>query len=143
MDKEKFIFTTGTWLGEGKISLSTSLESIPFYTKWVVTQEEEDIMKAVQIVELQGIKEHTVNHFTFYDIHTRSFSVYLENKYTGRIVGQGNREKGIIAWEFNHFPTFEGFEKYELQPNGNYLFKAQYGPSNDYHTRIEGSIWIT
>lgn len=135
----RFIFDQGIWIGEGKINLSFSQDYIPFYTKWTIAEEDE-CLKAVQIVELQGVKEHVVNTFIFYDIQDTSFALTLESVHTGRIVGKGTRKGSNVSWEFSGLPSFVGHEKFELQEDGNYKFFAQYGPLDSYHTNIEGII---
>jgi hypothetical protein len=141
MAEQEFIFTSGLWLGEGKITFSASSEFLKFYTKWKITQEDPDEMKAVQIVEMQGIKEQVINTFTFKEIKPTSFTVILENNMVGIISGKGLRSEQTIAWEFRGHETFEGLEVYERQENGDYFLHAEYGASDQFRTIVEGLIW--
>ncbi len=139
---EEFIFTPGLWLGEGKISFSASHEFLRFYTKWRITNEETGVIKATQTVEMQGIEEQVINHFTFKDIKPDSFSILLENNIVGMVEGKGLRNDRLIAWEFRGHLTFEGFEAYEQQENGDYFLHAEYGASDQFRTIVEGLIWL-
>lgn len=138
---EDFIFTPGLWLGEGKISFSSSPEFLKFYTKWEISHVDTHAMKAVQAVEMEGVEDQVVNIFTFFDIQEATFSVCLENENVGKIYGKGLRDEKIIAWEFRGQPNFEGFETYEKQENGDYFMHAEYGSPSEFRTMVEGLIW--
>lgn len=138
---EDFIFTPGYWLGEGKISFSSSPDFLKFYTKWEMSRIDPHAMRAVQAVEMEGVQDHVVNTFTFFDIQEKSFSVCLENENVGKIYGRGFRDDRMIAWEFRGQPSFEGFETYEKQENGDYFIHAEYGSPSEFRTIIEGLIW--
>jgi len=141
MVNEDFIFTPGLWLGEGKITFSSSSEFLKYYTRWEITEQAPGMMRAVQTVEIQGVDEHVVNAFAFSDIKPASFSVCLENQMVGKISGTGIRDERLIAWEFRGQLSFEGFEVYEKQENGDYFIHAEYGSSPQYRTIIEGLVW--
>jgi hypothetical protein len=141
MSKEDFVFTPGLWLGEGKISFSASHEFLKFYTKWEIQEESPGIMKATQTVEMQGVDEQVINILTFQEIKPTSFTVILENNIIGSVSGKGIRDENMIAWEFQGHLTFEGFEVYEKQENGDYFLHAEYGSSDQFRTLIEGLIW--
>ena len=141
MQPQDFIFTSGIWLGEGKISFSNSPEFIKFYTKWEIAEESPKVMKAVQVVEMHGVDEHVINIFRFKDITPTSFSVSLENTLVGTITGTGLRAERLIAWEFRGKSAIEGFETYEQQENGDYFLHAEYGTPDQFRTIIEGLIW--
>jgi hypothetical protein len=138
---QEFIFTPGLWLGEGKISFSASSEFLKFYTKWEIAEESPGVMRALQIVEMQGIEEQVINAFTFKDIKPTSFTVVLENNIVGRVYGTGLRDERTIAWEFRGHLTFEGFEVYERQETGDYFLHAEYGAPDQFRTIVEGLIW--
>lgn len=141
MPSQDFIFTPGFWLGEGKITFSASAEFLKFYTKWEIVEETPAVIKAKQIVEMQGVEEQVINMFTFKDIKPASFTVLLENNIVGKISGTGLRDKNVIAWEFQGQLTFEGFEAYEQQENGDYFLHAEYGSPDQFRTIVEGLIW--
>ncbi|MBS4167107.1 Uncharacterized protein NEOC65_002213 [Neochlamydia sp. AcF65] len=137
-----FIFHPGVWIGEGKITFSTSPESLHFYTKWVVDKQKEKIgYICQQSVEILGIDEQVSNQLTFFEMAPASFSVRLENELIGSVSGKGVIDAKIIAWEYPLSNDFEGFEVYELQENGDYLLRAEYNSSDQYRTIIEGKIW--
>lgn len=141
MKSQNFIFTPGIWLGEGKITFTASPQFLKFYTKWEIVEERPNVMKAVQTVEMQGIGEQVINTFTFKDFQSTTFSVFLENDVVGKISGKGIFDEQIIAWEFSGQATFEGFEVYEQQENGDFSLHAEYGSSDQFRTVVEGLIW--
>ena len=141
MSIQDFIFTPGHWLGEGKITFIASSEFLKFYTKWEITELRPGMMKGVQIVEMQGVDEHVVNTFTFFDIKPDKFSVSLENNIVGKITGTGVRNNHTIAWEFREQAAFEGFEAYEQQENGDFFLHAEYGAPSQFRTIVEGLVW--
>src|SRR5688572_3317977 len=105
----EFIFSQGIWLGEGKISFTSSPEFIKFYTRWQIVPEENGQIRAVQIVEMQGIGEQIINTFHFMDITPLEFSLTLENTIVGKIKGKGMRtDNSTVAWEFRSQGSFEG-----------------------------------
>ncbi|MBA2368603.1 MAG: hypothetical protein H0V82_06225 [Candidatus Protochlamydia sp.] len=138
----EFIFSHGIWLGEGKISFTSSPEFIKFYTRWQIAPEDNGLIKAVQVVEMQGIGEQITNTFQFNDITSIDFSVSLENSLVGKISGKGMRtESCTVAWEFRSQGSFEGFEVYERQENGDYFLHAEYGSPDQFRTIVEGLVW--
>jgi hypothetical protein len=141
MSNQDFIFSPGLWLGEGKISFKSSSEFLKFYTKWEIQEKNDGVMAAVQIVEIFGIDEHVINHYTFSDIQAQAFKVTLENDMVGRVTGKGLREERVIAWEFGVEMSSQGFEVYERQELGDYFFHAEYGAPEQYRTLVEGLIW--
>lgn len=141
MTQQDFIFTSGIWLGEGKITFSSASDSIKFFTKWNVFEQELGVIKAVQIVEMEGIEDQTINTYSFYDFQEVGFSAILENALVGKVVGKGIRGNNIISWYFSNTATFEGLETYERQANGDYIFHAEYGPEALFKTLIDGVIW--
>lgn len=141
MSIQNFIFIPGSWLGEGKITFSASSEFLKFYTKWEITEIRPGMMKAMQTVEMQGVEEHVVNSFTFFDIKPATFSVSLENNMVGKIMGTGVRNNDTIAWEFREQAAFEGFETYEQQENGDFFLHAEYGAPSQFRTIVEGLVW--
>jgi DNA-binding transcriptional regulator YdaS (Cro superfamily) len=140
---DDFIFTPSVWLGQGKISFSSSSEFIKFYTKWEIARENEtpNILIATQVVELIGVDEPVVNTFTITEITPTKFVISLENASVGKVIGTGLRNENLIAWEFVGKESLEGFEVYEKQENGDYFFHAEYGTSEFFRTFVEGLVW--
>ncbi len=141
-----FIFTPGKWIGEGKISFSASPEILRFYTRWDISEAvKEGVLHEItckQVVEMQGAaEEHIHNLFTVSQVDDKSFVLELENELIGVIQGTGVMNQKKIAWEFRGHPTFEGFEVYELQDNGDYLFHAEYVSPDQFRSVIDGRIW--
>jgi len=141
MIKHDFIFKPGTWVGEGRVTFSTSPEHIHFYTKWIISKEEQNAISCTQEVEMRGGGENVCNHFTFLDISDTSFAIQLENELLGKTIGKGVVEAKTIAWELRDHPDFEGFEVYELQDNGDYMVHAEYISPDSHRTTIDGRVW--
>jgi hypothetical protein len=138
---KEFIFAPGTWLGEGKITFAASSEFIKFYMKWQISEESNHVMKAIQTIQMQGIEEKSINEMTFFDIHSGTFAVQLENEILGKVLGKGIYSDQVIAWEFHTESNFQGFETYERRENGDFFVHAEYGKNDIYRTIIEGLIW--
>lgn len=141
MTLQDFIFIPSVWLGEGKISFSASSEFLKFYTKWQIQEKNPGIMQGIQTVEILGVEEQLVNTFTFKEITSTSFHVILENNIIGQFSGTGLRDEHLIAWEFKNQLSFEGFEVYEQQENGDFFLHGEYGASAQFRTIVEGLIW--
>lgn len=142
MSYHPFIFSPHTWLGEGKIQLSSSSNVIKFYTKWEIETAQNGTIKALQTVEIVGIKEKTINHFTFYEISETSFKLILENEHIGKAIGIGLQEEKILQWKFGDGAMVQGTEIYKKQENGSYLVEAKYGADTDFQTLIQALIQI-
>lgn len=143
--KHPFIFKPGTWLGEGKITLSTMEEDLPFFTRWeVFAADNKGRIKSLQEIEISGLSEVMQNQFIFYDITSKGFAIELENQSLGKVVGKGMISDKLIGWEFrlDHL-GFEGFEFYEKSDTPDiYLMHAEYATNDDFRTVIHGKIWI-
>ncbi len=143
LQHHQFIFSPGIWIGEGKITFSTSPETIQFYTKWVVEKyDEKKGYFCEQQVEMQGVEESVFNRIIFSHVTPQSFEITLENDLVGTVSGKGLVDPKTIAWEYR-VPgrDFEGFEVYELQDNGDYMLHAEYSSPDQYRTIIDGRIW--
>lgn len=142
-----FLFNPGTWVGQGRLSFSTSPTQLRFYTKWVINEKKEDAIQAEQWIEQQGEQDLMGNVFTISAIKPASFEIELSNELIGSVKGQGIIDTQTIAWEFklsmnpDREDGFEGFEVYELQDNGDYLFHAEYFSGVQYRTTVDGRIW--
>ena len=147
MDKERFIhsfiFTPGSWYGEGKIVLNMVEEELIFNTNWTVQNRDfSGKVGAAQEIQIQGLSENMRNELTFYDLQSKTFSVDMENPNIGRITGTGLYDDQSIAWEFrNNDMNFEGYETYSIQSDGSYQMRGEYVTSDQFRTRIEARIW--
>ncbi len=140
--KHEFIFSPSIWIGEGKITFSTSPEIIHFYTKWTCEQEVNNHgYISHQQVEMQGVEDNVFSKMSFLDVTSESFKITLENELIGKVVGKGLIDDKTIAWEYRTGTDFEGFEVYELQENGDYMFHAEYSSPDQYRTIIDGRVW--
>lgn len=140
--KHHFIFSPGVWIGEGKITFSTSPESIRFFTKWTIQDFDQKVgYLCQQQVEMLGVEESVFNQLTVFDTTAESFAVCLENDLIGKVLGKGVVDQKTIAWEYRQGTDFEGFEVYELQDNGDYMLHAEYSSPDQYRTIIDGRIW--
>ena len=147
MDKERFnhsfIFSSGSWHGEGKIVLNMVEEELIFNTNWAVQNRDfSGKVGAAQEIQINGLSDHMRNDLTFYDFSQKTFSVDMENPNIGRISGTGLYDDKTIAWEFrNNDMNFEGYETYTAQPDGSYQMRGEYVTSDQFRTRIEARIW--
>jgi hypothetical protein len=147
MDREQFthpfIFSPGSWYGEGKIVLNMVEEELIFNTNWTVQNRDfAGKVGASQEIQIQGLADNMQNELTFYDFQPKTFCVDMENPNIGRITGTGLYDEKAIAWEFrNNDMNFEGFETYTVQPDGSYEMRGEYVTSDQFRTRIEARIW--
>lgn len=143
MFNHSFIFSPGTWAGEGKIVLNMVEEELVFNTNWAVQNKDfAGKVTCAQDIQIHGLSENMRNELSFYDFQNKSFAVDMENPNVGRIVGIGVYDDQMIAWEFrNNEMSFEGYETYSLQPDGSYLMKGEYITSDQFRTQIEARIW--
>lgn len=137
----EFIFEPGTWLGEGKITFTASSQFIKFYTRWKIEKEEDHVLKATQVVEMEGATDQLINVFTVSEVKSGTFSITLENNLIEKVAGKGIRDTNTIAWEFRGNSEFEGFEVYERQETGDFFMHAEYGSKDQYRTIVEGLVW--
>ena len=147
MDRERFthlfIFSPGSWYGEGKIVLNMVEEELIFNTNWTVQNRDfAGKVGASQEIQIQGLADNMQNELTFYDFQQKTFCVDMENPNIGRITGTGLYDEQAIAWEFrNNDMNFEGFETYTVQPDGSYEMRGEYVTSDQFRTQIEAKIW--
>lgn len=143
MFNHNFIFSAGTWSGEGKILLNMVEEELIFNTNWSVQSKDfTGKVSCSQAIQIQGLSENMRNELTFYDFQGKNFLVDMENQNVGRIVGTGVYDDKTIAWEFrNKDMNFEGYETYTLQEDGSYLMKGEYVTSDQFRTLIEAKIY--
>lgn len=138
-----FIFEADEWLGEGTIKLSMSEEPLFFVTRWKrQAHEEGGPIEVIQEVQIKGINETMVNHFTFSPVDAKNMTITLENNTVGKVEGTGVVNQDVIGWEFNSPQVhFQGFEFYEKQNQDQYLMRGEYASDDDYRTYITGKIW--
>lgn len=142
MMNHSFIFSPGSWNGEGKIALNMVEEELTFETIWGV-QNKDFAGKVVcsQDIQIQGLSESMRNELSFYNFVGNNFSVDMENQNIGRITGTGVFDAKTIGWEFrNNDMQFEGYETYSLQDDGSYLMQGEYVTSDQFRTHIEARI---
>jgi hypothetical protein len=140
MAKHAFIFSEGTWLGEGKIRFSNSPTEISYRTSWSQLSFEPALIALQHKVELSGLPETVTNNFEIIGADSSSFLIKLSNELMEDAVGKGVIEEKKIAWEFR-LPHFEGFEVYNLMEDGSYRVHAEYLSSDQFGTIINGKIW--
>lgn len=144
MTHEHFLFSPGNWIGEGKINFSKTSEFLKFYTRWQIeenTEAKNNNLKGFQFVEIQGGDDHIQNQYDIFNITPESFEITLENELVSLVKGTGVIDEKKVAWEFRGHPNFEGYEVYQLQDNGDYLFHAEYVSPDHLRSIIEGRIW--
>lgn len=138
-----FIFSDEEWLGEGTIVLSMSEEPLEFFTRWkTVNTEDKGLFEITQEVQIKGINEVMINHFTFALEDTKNLQITLENNTVGKVQGLGVVNPEVIGWEFNNPEVhFQGFEFYEKLNQDQYAMRGEYSSDDDYRTYITGKIW--
>jgi len=141
MSNHTFLFKPGQWIGEGKISFSTSPDALRFYTKWIIEENHSGTIHCRQRVEMEDREEDIYNDFLIYNIEPTSFSIQLNSELLGCLEGKGGIDTKSIAWEFRYFPELEGFETYELLESGDYIIHAEYMSTEKYRTIIDGRLW--
>lgn len=142
MNSHAFIFKPGYWLGEGKVTFDNTKEHIHFYTRWVIEPEEDGLIICSQQVEMQGAEDVLSNRYSFSNIRNDSCIITIENELVSSVTGRCVIEPKTIAWEFRGHETMEGFEVFQLQDNGDYMFHAEYAGNDQFRTHIDGRIWI-
>src|SRR5437667_6647755 len=143
MFNHSFIFTPGSWLGEGKIKLNMVDEELNFYTRWnILDRDEIGKIESIQEIQVKGLSDIMLNQFCFFDLAHNNFTLELENQALGRVSGTGIINDKVIAWEFR-LPDigFEGFEFYEKDPDGSYRMRAEYATNDQFRTLITGKVW--
>ncbi len=138
-----FILSPSSWLGEGKIQLNMVEEELGFVTRWSVSDRDAGgKIECIQEIQVKGLSDVMHNQFSLSDITPTNFSIDLENPALGRVNGIGIISDKVIGWEFRVEDLgFEGFEFYELQPDGSYLMRAEYATSDQFRTIIRGRVW--
>ena len=141
--KHTFIFSSGSWAGEGKILLNIMEEELIFNTNWnVSTRDCSGKVPCTQAIQIQGFAENMQNDLFFSNFQNKPFTVEMENPNVGRIMGTGVYDDLMIGWEFkNTESNFEGFETYYLQQDGSYLMRGEYVTSDQFRTQIKAKIW--
>lgn len=137
----EFIFQTGLWIGEGKVTFSASPEHLHFYTKWVLSSPRPSEILCTQQVETQGNSDQVINNFRITELTATTFKIELENEHVGKVEGRGVIDTKTVAWEFRGNDQIEGFEVYELQENGDYMVHAEYSSTDQFRTIVDGRIW--
>jgi hypothetical protein len=142
MQIHQFIFSSGQWIGEGKITFSASPNHLRFYTKWEIDPADKSgVIRCQQQVEMEGGGDRVSNQFVCFDLRPEAFAIRLRNELLGEVDGKGLMDAKTIAWEFRGNPDFEGFEVYELQENGDYMLHGEYASSEEFRTIVDGRIW--
>ncbi len=137
----KFIFTPGVWQGEGQITFSMAEDELVFKTRWTLAPKEGERILLSQTIEVDNVPDKMVNNFAISDMTASSFVIELENNLIGKVQGKGVVDEKTIAWEFRNTPQqFEGFEIYELQPDGSYKVRAEFTAGEGLRTYVKGTI---
>lgn len=147
MSQHQFLLHPGVWIGQGKITFNESPDFVRIYTKWIVQEAEEGIIRCEQQVVPQSETEPMHNHFCFSEFTPASFLVELRSQIVGIVNGHGTIEPETISWEFkrqldgNPSAGLEGFEVYKLQDNGEYFFHAEYTSLGTFRSIVNGRLW--
>lgn len=139
--KQHFLLVPGTWIGQGKITFTVSPDHLVFFTKWIVEPSINGTISCEQHVEMEGREGALINRFHLSKITNEGFLMGLSNDLIGNIQGKGVLDEKTVAWEFRDQSELEGFEVYELQPNGDYAMHAEFLSSDNFRTIVDGKIW--
>lgn len=116
-------------------------DELPFTMHWNISPSENEKINFHQIVEVENFNDPLSNNFSLSSVTSNNFTITLENNLVGKVEGKGIYDDKIIAWEFrNASEGFEGYEIYELQPDGSYKMRAEFMGGEDYRTFVVGSI---
>jgi hypothetical protein len=140
MTSHAFLFSPGTWLGQGKITFNSTVDSIEFFTRWVIL-ESDKTLTSTQEVEMKGIDGKVENLYVVSKVTPESFIIALDNELIGKVQGKGVIDPKNIAWEIRGQNEFEGFEVFELQDNGEYKFHSEFFSPDQFRTIIDGRLW--
>jgi hypothetical protein len=140
MASHNFLLSPGIWLGQGKITFNSTVDSIEFFTKWIVLESDQS-MTCNQEVEMKGIEGKVENLYVVSKITPESFMIALDNELVGKVQGRGVIDPKNIAWEIRGQQDFEGFESFELQDNGEYVFHSEFLSPEQFRTIIDGHLW--
>lgn len=139
-----FLFQPAVWLGEGIIQLNLAREPLSFFTRWEVGLKSKESVVCVQEVEVSGLSEKMHNSFMIDIEENGVLRVELENESIGKAVGRGVWDETIVAWEYGRDANsdFEGYEVFELQKDGGYLFRSEFMSQDQLRSNITGRIWL-
>lgn len=139
----KFLFSQGDWLGEGTIQLNLVQEPLKFYTLWKVGDRSGEKINCEQEVEVKGLADRMLNAFDIQVDDQGSLAILLENESIGKVKGKGLWDEKVVAWEYEREKggEFEGFEVFELQPDGTYLFRSEFISQDQLRSSISGKLW--
>ena len=141
MTDHAFIFSPGGWKGEGRITFSMAEDELVFATTWMIDPQEDEKITLSQTIKVNDVADKMVNNFTLSEIKANAFAINLENNLIGKVHGKGLVDEKTVAWEFRDTPQqFEGFEVYELQPDGSYKFRAEFTAGEGLRTYVKGII---
>ncbi|MFA6917127.1 MAG: hypothetical protein WC222_12070 [Parachlamydiales bacterium] len=135
-----FLLQPGIWLGEGKVTFTASPDQLQFYTRWEISPPQAGIIALKQVVEMkEGDTIH--NNYILSGLTENSFIIELTNDVLGTVIGKGIIDENKVAWEFRAQESFEGYEVYQLQTNGEYILHAEYASPEQYRTIIDAHLW--
>ena len=136
-----FIFAPGVWEGRGTITFSMAEDVLDFSMRWTILPAEEEKIYFNQEIDIKTFPEKMRNNFTLHLLSATTFEIELQNQIVGKAVGSGLITPSTIAWEFRRKDQeFEGYEIYEIQPDGSYKMRAEFTAGGGMRTHITGSI---
>lgn len=130
-----FLFEKGIWLGMGTIQLGTAPSPLKMHTRWTI--DEKTIKQEVEII---GVHEKLVNQYRIQQKTPKEFTIFLSNATVQNVEGKGLISDSAINWTFDT-KELTGFENFDLQSDGTYLFQAEFGTIGEFCNQIEGKIW--
>lgn len=141
MQPHRFIFSPGIWEGSGIITFSMAEDVLEFSMRWTILPIEDHKIYFHQEIAIKSFPEKMSNNFTLWQISPTAFEIQLENQIVNKVTGSGLLTPTSIAWEFRRKDQeFEGFEIYEIQPDGSYKTRAEFTAGGGMRTQVAGHI---
>jgi len=137
---DHFLFQAGEWLGQGVVKFTASCDVLHFRTRWLVGAGEGGLFHCTQTVEVTG-GDRMVNNFEVIPHNGKNFDILFENEQLGSFLGNGLVQEGLVAWEFRHKGSFEGYEVYNKVSGNDYSMHAEYLSNDMSRTMVQGRIW--
>lgn len=134
-----FLFSKGTWLGQGSLKYTHAKEKLLFNTRWEIDELSPGIFQAQHKVEIEGVEECHTNVYTFFPIDDKTFRLVLQNPIVEQVEGKGFIEEGKIGWNIDT-PVLKGYETFTKLDEKTYTLEGEYF-SQDLSSKIEGKLW--
>jgi len=107
--------------------------------RWDIEEKADGSYLATQKVSIEDL-ESRENRYVISSLEGGEFQLLLSNETVNACTGRGAMNETKIVWEFFYPGTLDGFEIYERLNETEYVFEAEYGKSEEFVTKIKGSM---